>query len=136
MPAKRKSTGGDAPTRTKRAKTTTKPAADETKVIPAPKSKKVAANKDFSLDIASHERAFKAVYRELKQAVRDDWHNGYEKHMELQRELVTLFVKWQTEFFHCSIRPGKRLGDVHKAILVLEKWIQKERGNEFDVRCD
>ena len=29
-----------------------------------------------------------------------------------------------------------RLGDVHKAMLVLENWIQKEHGNEFDVRCD
>ena len=117
MPAKCKSTGGDAPTRTKRAKATTKPAADETKVVPAPKSEKVAASKDFSLDIASHERAFKAVYRELKQAVRDDWHNGYEKHME-QRELVTLFVKWQTE--NSSILPSVRESD---SVMCIKRYL-------------
>lgn len=108
MPPKRKSTGEDNPSQPKKAKAAAKPAAKATaKATPAaPKSIKVGVRKDLSLDIPFHEKIFKAIYRELKQSVKADWHNGYEEHIEIQDKLVGKFVDWQQEIFHAAILPG------------------------------
>ncbi|KUJ09198.1 uncharacterized protein LY89DRAFT_690697, partial [Mollisia scopiformis] len=135
MSPKRKSAGEDSTTQAKKARPSTT-ATPSTPTAPTPSVKESPAIKDLSLDIPSHEKAFKAVYRQLKKSVRENWHDRYDDHNELQLELVTLLVAWQQEIFHCAILPGERLLEAYKAMVVVDEWIQKERGNEFNVRVD
>lgn len=127
MPPKRKSSSEHAPTTLKKAKTSTKS---------APAKKAPVVKKDLSLDIPSHVKIFKRYHSALKKAVREDWHDGYDDHMEIQIELVDAIANWMTEIFQSAVKPGERIAEAYEALLMAEHWMQKERANEFNVRVD
>jgi hypothetical protein len=75
-------------------------------------------------------------YTILKKAVRGNWHDGYEEHIELQMQLITCIANWQSQIFQVALKPGVRLGEAYKALLIVEEWMQRERSNEFNVRVE
>jgi hypothetical protein len=87
--------------------------------------------RDVSLSIASHENPIKKVYRDLKAAVRANWHDGYETHAELIGEIVVLLLTWQGEIFRSVIEKGERLDLAVDAMIAVSDWIDKMSRNEF-----
>lgn len=70
--------------------------------------------------------------------MREDWHDGYIEHMEIQTDLLDLIINWASEIWRAAIKPksGGRLREAFEALKVVEEWIGKEMENEFMVRVE